>query len=133
MTAQRNEGGRSVARFRTRRIATMAILFGLSLVTIAGCGEGDSATVPAVESNGSEEEPVAPDYEYDESAEPEYGSDEPVAPDDGYDESAESEYGSEEPAAPDQQPSTNPCAFPGDPLCPDTPVKVPPPDISNWP
>ena len=95
----------------------MAVLFGLSLVTIAGCGGGDSGdgsgTVPAVESNGSEEEPLAPDYEYDESA--------------------ESEYGSEEPAVPDQQPSTNPCAFPGDPLCPDTPVKVPPPDISNWP
>jgi hypothetical protein len=126
-----------MARLMTKRIAMMAVLFGLSLVTIAGCGGGDSGdgsgTVPAVESNGSEEEPLAPDYEYDESAESEYGSEEPAVPDDGYDESAESEYGSEEPAVPDQQPSTNPCAFPGDPLCPDTPVKVPPPDISNWP
>jgi hypothetical protein len=105
----------------------LAVLFGLSLVTIAGCGRGDSGdgggTVPTVESNGSAEESVAPDYAPDESAEPGYGSDE----------SAASEYGSEEPAVPDQQPSTNPCAFPGDPLCPRTPVEVPPPDISNWP
>ena len=101
----------------TKRILTLALLMGLSLVAVSGCGGSDggggSATVPTVESNGSEEEPVVPDY--------------------GSDESAESEYGSEESTVPDQQPSTDPCAFPGDPLCPDTPVKVPPPDISNWP
>jgi hypothetical protein len=25
---------------------------------------------------------------------------------------------------------TNPCAFPGDPLCPDTPITVPPPNLN---
>jgi hypothetical protein len=28
--------------------------------------------------------------------------------------------------------TTDPCAFSGDPLCPDTPVTVPPPDVGNW-
>jgi hypothetical protein len=27
---------------------------------------------------------------------------------------------------------TNPCAFPGDPLCPDTPIRVPPPHLPEW-
>ena len=111
----------------TKTILILALLMGLSLVAVSGCGGSDggggSATVPTVESNGSEEEPVVPDYGSDESAESEYGSEE----------SAEPGYGSEESTVPDQQPSTDPCAFPGDPLCPDTPVKVPPPDISNWP
>jgi hypothetical protein len=128
MTTQLSEGSRSMGRLMTKRITTLAVLFGLSLVTIAGCSGSDggdgSVTVPPIESNGSEseEEPVTPDYGSDESAEPEYGSGESVEPG----------YGSDESAIPDQ-PSTNPCAFPGDPLCPDTPVKVPPPDISNWP
>ena len=28
---------------------------------------------------------------------------------------------------------TDPCAFAGDPLCPDTAITIPPPDIGNWP
>lgn len=28
---------------------------------------------------------------------------------------------------------TNHCAYAGDPLCPDTPITVPSPDIGNWP
>jgi hypothetical protein len=27
---------------------------------------------------------------------------------------------------------TDHCAFPGDPLCPDTPIRVPPPDVDRW-
>ncbi|MET8453970.1 hypothetical protein [Streptomyces sp. NPDC005209] len=27
---------------------------------------------------------------------------------------------------------TEPCAFAGDPLCPDNPVVVPPPDLGTW-
>jgi hypothetical protein len=27
---------------------------------------------------------------------------------------------------------TNHCAFPGDQLCPDTPVRVPPPNLQRW-
>jgi hypothetical protein len=27
---------------------------------------------------------------------------------------------------------TNHCAFPGDTLCPDTPIKVPPPNLHRW-
>jgi hypothetical protein len=29
-----------------------------------------------------------------------------------------------------QSGDTNPCAFPGDPLCPDTPITVPPPNLN---
>lgn len=36
-----------------------------------------------------------------------------------------------DPYAPSDE--TNHCAYAGDPLCPDTPVTVPPPDIGNWP
>jgi hypothetical protein len=33
---------------------------------------------------------------------------------------------------PDLGSGTNHCAFPGDQLCPDTPVRVPPPNIQGW-
>jgi hypothetical protein len=104
-----------MSRLMTRRIVALALLFGLSLVTVSACGGSDgggSGTAPAVESNGSDG-PAVPDY----------GSDEPTG----------SDYGSDEPTGSDPEPSTDPCAFGGDPLCSRTPIKVPPPDISNWP
>jgi hypothetical protein len=33
---------------------------------------------------------------------------------------------------PDLGSGTNHCAFPGDQLCPDTPVRVPPPNLQGW-
>jgi hypothetical protein len=110
-----------------RRIAALALVFGLLLVAVSGCrGSGrkeDSDTVPAVGSNESER-PVAPDYRSGESAGSDSGSS-------GANESTGSDYGSDESTAPDS--STDPCAFPDDPLCSRNPIKVPPPDISNWP
>lgn len=104
-----------MSRLMTRRIVALALLFGLSLVTVSACGGSDgggSGTAPAVESNGSDG-PAVPDY--------------------GSDELTGSDYGSDEPTGSDPEPSTDPCAFGGDPLCSRTPIKVPPPDISNWP
>jgi hypothetical protein len=114
-----------MSRLMTRRIVALALLFGLSLVTVSACGGSDgggSGTAPAVESNGSDG-PAVPDYGSDEPTGSDYGSDEPTG----------SDYGSDEPTGSDPEPSTDPCAFGGDPLCSRTPIKVPPPDISNWP
>jgi hypothetical protein len=107
-----------------RRIAALVILFGLSLIAVSGCRGSDSTedivTVPSVRS-GESERSVAPDYGSVESTESKYGPNE----------SHGSGNGSHESTAPDS--STDPCAFWDDPACPHTPIKVPPPDISNWP
>ncbi|GAA2216419.1 hypothetical protein GCM10009850_118880 [Nonomuraea monospora] len=44
----------------------------------------------------------------------------------------EPEYTEPEYTEPGQEQETDPCAFPGDPLCPDTPIKVPPPNLDPW-
>jgi hypothetical protein len=107
-----------------RRIAAPTLLVGLLLVAISGCrgsdGTEESDTVPAVGSDGSERS-VAPEYGSGESTGSDYGPNEPNG----------SDYGSDESTAPDSY--TDPCAFSDDPLCSHTPVKVPPPNISNWP
>jgi hypothetical protein len=119
-----------------RRIAALALLFALFLITVSGCrgsdATGESSTVPAVGSDGSERS-VAPDYGSSESTASDYGSDESTGSDYGSNEPNGSAYGSDDSTASDSGSSTDPCAFQGDQLCPDTPVKVPPPNISNWP
>jgi hypothetical protein len=136
MTEQLSKGGGSMSRLTTRRIAALALLFGLSLVAVSGCrgsdGGAGSGTAPAVESNGSEGS-VAPDYGSEDPVAPDYRSDEPSGSDYGSSEPTGSDHGSTELSGSDPEPSTDPCAFPDDPLCSRTPVKVPPPSISNWP
>ncbi|WP_210583101.1 hypothetical protein [Streptomyces sp. GESEQ-35] len=41
------------------------------------------------------------------------------------------EYVPDEPSV-DPRGGTNPCAFYGDPLCPDTPIVIPAPDLGSW-
>lgn len=102
-------GGVSMPRLATRRVAILALAFGLSLVTMSGCGGDDrsrsiNVDVPAVDP----EPPLAPV-----TPPPDFAT-EP-----------------EQPADPVTEPTTNPCAFWDDPLCPG-PIKVPPPDLSGW-
>src|SRR3954453_8558883 len=52
----------------------------------------------------------------------------PAIPDSEDGDPGYSNPGTTDPGKPDPG-NTNPCAFPGDPLCPDTPVQVPAPDL----
>jgi hypothetical protein len=78
-------------------------------------GYGDEYGSYGDESGGY---PDDPGYPYD----PGYPAD-PGYPDPGYPDEPGDSYTDE----PDSD--TNPCAFPGDALCPDTPITIPPPRI----
>lgn len=106
MTKHLSREDGSMSRLMTRRIVVLALLSGHSLVTVSGCRRSD----------GGDSSGTAPTVES-------RGSEGPVAPD----------HGSDEPRESDPEPSTDPCAFEGDPLCPHSTIKVPPPSISNWP
>jgi len=89
------------------RTATVAI--GM-LLALGASGCDDDTAEPYV--------PPIPIYTRDAPA--------PIEPDDEY-----------RPTEPDQElepaePDTDPCAFAGDPLCPDAPIYVPPPHLPDW-
>ena len=104
-----------MSRLMIRPVVTLALVFGLLLVGVSGCGGDDAA------GSGSVNVPAAEPQQADPTTHPA-----PVP-------EPEPEPAPEpEPSDPSTDPTTNPCAFPGDPLCPGTPVDVPPPDLTGW-
>jgi hypothetical protein len=112
-----------------RRLSVLvAALAAAVCLTACGHSPPDDPPLPSgTETTGSytpSADPYAPSDET--SADPYAPSDETTA--DPY---APSDETTADPYTPSDE--TNHCAYAGDPLCPDTPVTVPPPDIGNWP
>jgi len=90
----------------------------VAAVCLAACGpssSGNPPPPPGTESTGLYTPPTDPYAPSDETTDLYTPSDE--TPTDPY-------------TPPDE---TNHCAYAGDPLCPDTALTIPPPDIGNWP
>ena len=122
---------------RTKRAAAQhaarvaaVLLAALLALLVTGCRDSDGGIEPASWPTSSQEYVPSDDFSG-------YGdggyTDEPYGypgepspyPDEPGDYTGEpGEYGD------DQGSRTNPCAFAGDPLCPDTPIKVPPPNLN---
>jgi len=112
-----------------RRLSVLvAVLAAAMCLTACGHSSPNDPPLPSgTETTGSytpSADPYAPPDETttDPYAPPDETTTDPYAPPD---ETTTDPY-----APPDE---TNHCAYAGDPLCPDTPVTVPPPDIGNWP
>jgi len=95
-----------------RWLYVLAAALLLAVVSLAACGPSSSNDPPAPSDTPSVHLNTPP-------PEP------PVPPD---------ETPADLPPVPDETPAqdTDPCAYAGDPLCPDTPITVPPPDLSGW-
>jgi hypothetical protein len=114
MTASIEQSKRAAAKCATK--VAVVLLVALLALPLTGCRDSGGGVDPAPWSGPSEEHdpPDGPNS---------YGgghgdyTDEPSG-------GGQGDYTDE----PDSD--TNPCAFPGDPLCPDTPVKVPPPNLN---
>lgn len=90
----------------------------IAAVCLTACGpssSNDPSLPPGTESTGLYTPPADPYTPSDETTDLYTPSDE--TPTDPY-------------TPPDE---TNHCAYAGDPLCPDTGITIPPPDIGNWP
>jgi len=107
---------------KSRRICAL-VAAGVATVFLAACGPSSSSDTPLPAGTESTD-PYTPSYESTDSYTPSYEPTDPYTP----------SYESTDPASyePPPEPTTDPCAFPGDPLCPDTPVTVPPPDLGSW-
>jgi hypothetical protein len=97
---------------RSRRICAL-VAAGAATVFLAACGPSSSSDTP-LPSGTESTDPYTPSYEPTDPYTPSYEPTDPAS------------------YEPPPAPTTDPCAFPGDPLCPDTPVTVPPPDLGSW-
>ena len=97
---------------KSRRIWAL-VAAGVATVFLAACGPSSSSDTP-LPSGTESTDTYTPSYESTDSYTPSYESTDPAS------------------YEPPPAATTDPCAFPGDPLCPDTPVTVPPPDLGSW-
>jgi hypothetical protein len=107
---------------KSRRIWAL-VAAGVATVFLAACGPSSSSDTP-LPSGTESTDTYTPSYESTDTYTPSYESTDTYTP----------SYESTDPASYEPPPAatTDPCAFPGDPLCPDTPVTVPPPDLGSW-
>jgi hypothetical protein len=110
-----------------RRVRTRAGWAGLGIIVVAmtglnGCAAGAETHVPETNSPAfPDSENADPGYLDPDYSEPDYSEPDYSEPDYSEPDYSEPDYSDPGP--------TNPCAFPGDPLCPHTPITVPPPDL----
>jgi len=97
---------------KSRRICAL-VAAGVATVFLAACGPSSSSDTP-LPSGTESTDTYTPSYESTDTYTPSYESTDPAS------------------YEPPPAQTTDPCAFPGDPLCPDTPVTVPPPDLGSW-
>jgi hypothetical protein len=105
---------------RRPRATTIAAGIVASLVLVTACGSDDTG----YDDTGYD------DTGYDDTGYDDTGYDDTGYDDTGYDDTGYDDTG--EDTGDSSEEPTKPCAFPGDPLCPDTPITVPGPLFPEW-
>lgn len=122
------------SRAQSRMLVASGMLTALVLVSACGDGEPEGGTYLPSVVNPEDPSPSTDAYSdpMDPYTDQEY-PDESLNPYEGQDQGAAEE--GVEPWTDDYSDAgsgTNPCAYPGDALCPDTPITVPGPLLPDW-